>query len=480
MSNLKKNIIQGAFWSSAVQFLSLIIILCTNIWMTRILSPRDFGQVGIFMFFVVLCNVFSEGGLSGALVRKKNPSNRDYSTVFVYNLVISVILYIILFLSAEIISVYYDDPELRMLIKVGGVVLVINAFQIVPDAKLVGNLRFKQKAIYRLLSVIIGSLLGIITCNLGFGVWSLLIMQITTSITQTLLLLMGDSFNLSFVFSKNSFKDLFGFGVNTALSSIINTAFDNIYQLIVGRYFSLNQVGYFYQAKKLQEVPGGIINMLTQNVIFSSLSKLQDDKIQFMRAYNKIALLFFVTLGLISIFIFTYAEQIILTLYGVKWINAVFYMQLLTIATFFSFSELINRIIYKVFNQTKQLLYLEILKKIAHIVSILIGIFTMNLKALLIGFVVSSFIGYLLSYYFSRKVLDQTDTLELKSLFKILFTSILTCVTIQYLIDFLGLLNFKILFTIPFLLLFYFLILRILGIMNILFESKQIFNIIRK
>ena len=187
----------------------------------------------------------------------------------------------------------------------------------------------------------------------------------------------------------------------------------------------MNQVGLYYQAKKLQDVPGGIINMVSQSVVFSGLAKLQNDKEAFIKAYNKITLVFLVTLGFISCFIYIYAEQIILILYGNKWLGAIFYMQLLTIASFFYYQEKINRIIFKVFNKTHQILYLEFLKKGIQCITIL------DINILIIGFVVTSIIGYYINYHYSRKILEVNNKYEIITFLKILLVSVI-CVFIIY------------------------------------------------
>lgn len=479
MSNLKKSIIKGTIWSVSGQMATLSITLITNIWLARILSPNEFGQLGIIMFFIAIANVLTESGLGGALVRKKEATKEDYSTVFVVNLAFSFICYLILVLSSGIISSFYNDPLIKKLLIVAGAVLIINAFRLTQNAKLISEMRFKERSIYSFISAVVSSAIGIVLAYRGLGVWSLIVIQLLTAIINTVLLWTLEGFYLRLYFSKASFKELYLFGINTTLASLLNTAFDNVYQLILGKYFSLSQAGYFYQAKKLQDVPGGVINSVSQSVVFSSLAKLQDDKEQFSSAYNKITLYFLVLLGFISSFIYIYAEPIILLLYGSKWIGAIFYMQLLTVASFFYIQENINRVIFKVFNQTRKILYLEYVKKTIQAISILIGVITLDFKILIIGFVITNAIGYFINYYYSRKIIGGVRMDELQILVKTIIVSVSTILISLLFESLLNLEEIGKFFTLPIFMIVYILMIYIYRVMDVKKEYKNVLCLMR-
>ena len=272
MPEFKNKVLKGTIWSVFGRLSTLIIVLITNIWLARILSPEEFGQVGIIMFFIVIANTFSESGLGGALLRKKEATLKDYSTVFVTNLILSIICFILIILFAENIANYYGDPLLKNLLIFSALILIINAFQITQNAKLMSDMMFKEYSIYVFISVFFASITGIYCAYQGLGVWALIIIQLLTASINTILLWIFEGAFLRIHFSKSSFKELYAFGINTTLASLLNKGFDNIYQLVLAKYFSLAQTGYFYQAKKLQDVPTGLITMLSQGVIFSSLA----------------------------------------------------------------------------------------------------------------------------------------------------------------------------------------------------------------
>jgi O-antigen/teichoic acid export membrane protein len=220
---------------------------------------------------------------------------------------------------------------------------------------------------------------------------------------------------------------MYSFGINTSLSSIISTIFDNIYSLILGKYFSINQVGYYYQAKKIQIIQGNLVKMVANNTVFSVLAKFQDDVPEFFRVYNKIVSFFVVLLGLISTLIYLYSDQLILALFGTKWIVSSFYLQLLTLSAFFIYIQLINRSIYKIFNFTRELLYLEFFQKVIQIFGILIGLYFLDLKIILVSLVLSNAIGYFFSAFYVRKKIVYKNFFEVRI---IVYVSVLSALII--------------------------------------------------
>jgi teichuronic acid exporter len=339
--SLKKGLISGFYWSLIGQVGYMLIALISNVILVRLLSTKEFGQVGIIMFFILLAKVLTESGFSGALVRKKNATHKDFTTVFIFNLIVSLLLFLFFVFISDYVADFYRDPALKNILIVSSFVLIINAFQITHNAKLVKNLEFKKKSIYSFISILIASIVAVILAFNGAGVWSIVAMQLLTAFILTLLLWVYEGSVGKIIFSKTSFKELFKFGIYTTLASVLNTIFENVYQLVLGKYFSINQTGLFYQAKKIQEIPVGIIKSTTLGVVFSSLSKVQEDLNSFNSLYKKIITVFTALVGFICVFVFFYAENIILLLYGEKWIGAIFFIQVLIIASFFYMQEMI-------------------------------------------------------------------------------------------------------------------------------------------
>ena len=478
--DLKKGLVSGFLWSFVGQTGYLVIALITNIILARLLSPFEFGQVGIVMFFIIIAKVLTESGLSGALIRKNDATKEDYSTVFIFNLVISLILFLVIFFSAGFIADFYNDNQLRLILIITSSILIINAFQITHNAKLVQDLKFKKKSIYSFVSILVASVVGIIMALQGYGVWSIVSVQILSAVLLTLILWIFEGPVGKLVFSKSSFKNLYKFGVNTTLASLINTAFENIYQLILGKYFSINQTGLFYQAKKLQESPVGLIQSTTSGVFFSTLSKVQDNLEQFNNLYKKVITVFTVAVGFICMLIFFYAENIVLLLYGEQWLGAVFYIQLLIIASFFYMQEMFNRIIFKVFDQTAKILYLEIIKKAIQSITIIIGVFTLSIEILMYGFVLTAIVSYFINFYYSRKVLGQFDWNEILMAIKVVFVGVIVVLISLLFLKNYSITGYRTFWALPIIIIFYFLLTKLVGVANVITETREVYKLLNK
>src|SRR5690606_1297934 len=276
----------GLIWSVIGRFGYLLITFSTNIFLARLLSPEEFGVIGIATFFIVISKVLTESGLSGALVRKIDANDSDFSTIFLFNVVVSIFLYILLFLLSPKIEIYYDITNLSYYLRVLGLVLIINSFQLIQNVKLIKKLQYKKISSYSLFSISISSILAIIIAHLGYGVWALIFHQLINSLLLSLIYWIRERGLNSYVFSITSFKELYSFGLYTTLSSILNTGFDNIYHLVLGKYFGLIQTGLYYQAKKLTEIPVGVVKSTTLGVVFAALSNKQDDAEKFDEMYN--------------------------------------------------------------------------------------------------------------------------------------------------------------------------------------------------
>ncbi|MFA5851076.1 MAG: lipopolysaccharide biosynthesis protein [Spirochaetales bacterium] len=472
--SLKQQIFKGAFWTVVGQMGSMIVTLLTNIVLARLLTPYEFGQMGILMFFIVLANIFTESGFGGAIIRKKDVTKADYSTMFVFNLIASLSCYILLIAFSGIIARYYHDDSLKKLFVAIGIVLVINALTMTQNIKLVREMRFKNQSIILLFANIFAATTSIIAAYYGLGIWALVLFQVLTSAFNSVFLIINGGFFFSLNFDRKIFKELYGFGVNTTTTSLIGTAFDNIYQVILGRYFSLAQVGFYFQAKKLQTVPFVILNAVVQGVAFSSLSKLQENKQEFIKAYNKLMLVFTILMGITTTFIYLYANSLIIILFGKKWIESVFFMQLLSVASFFYFQELINNIIFKVFNQTKKILYLEIVKKAVQVISIIIGLIYMDIKVLLYGFVITSAITYWINFYYSRSILGNEGMYEAYSILKVIGISVVCVLACNCLAGIFKLNELKLLYTVPLLMVLFVTLLKIFKVADVIEELKGI------
>ena len=318
MDNLKKSIVSGAIWTVIGQIGYYGIAIVVNIILARMLTLSDFGQLGIALFFIGIARVLSESGLSAALIRNKQANDLDFSTIFIFNFIISIALVSLLIFSSGYIATFYNDAELKVILTFASFSLIINAFSFVQTTKMLREMRFKQKAIYDFTSIFFASFVAIFLATKNYGVWSLIIMQILTGLINVILLWTFEGRIKLLRFSKSSFLFHYKFGANTTFASLLNSFFGNINQAILGKYFSIGQTGLYYQASKLSETPFTMINAINSGVIYSGLSKIQDNKDQFTRAYLNIIRIMTVLTGFLSMMLFVFAKEIVLILLGEK------------------------------------------------------------------------------------------------------------------------------------------------------------------
>jgi O-antigen/teichoic acid export membrane protein len=241
------------------------------------LLPKDFGIIGMITIFIAVSQSIVDSGFGNALIREKNTTQEDYSTVFFFNLLTSVVLYFILFFSSPVIANFFLEPKLILIIKVLGLILIINSFGLIQKTILTKKIDFKTQTKVVLISSVISGVVAIVFAYLGFGVWSLIFRNLIMQFLQSLMFSIYNKWTPSFIFSWDSFKRLFGFGWKLLVSGLINTLYNNIYLLIIGKVFSAVDLGYYTNAKRLSEIASSSVTTAVQKVTYPVLSTLKDD-----------------------------------------------------------------------------------------------------------------------------------------------------------------------------------------------------------
>ncbi|WP_410877810.1 lipopolysaccharide biosynthesis protein [Myroides sp. DW712] len=475
---MDKKLLSSIFWAMTSQVGYVLIGLAGMIILGRLLSPEDFGVVGIGMFFVGIFNVLIESGMGGALVRKENIREEDYSTIFIFNLIVSIVLGVLLVLISPFIADFYDLEGLKLVLIVLSSILLINAFTITQNARLVREMKFKQRGLYKFISLLLAVLIAVYIAYIGGGYWAIIAMQVLSAFFLMVILWIKEGRLKTIVFSKESFLEMSSFGLFTTLASLLNAIFDNVYQLILGKYFSVSQVGFYYQAKKLQEAPDTVYKLVILQVFYSHLSKFQNTISLFKQHYNTIAKLCAIVLSLTTCLIYLYADEIIYTVLGEKWLGSVFYLRVLIISGFFTLQEMVNRNIFKIFDQTHKILYLELLKKSIQIITIILGVYYQDIKLLLYGFIFTSVVSYFINFYYSRKIVDEVSKYEIINFIKIVVASILALLFTFFLIEIFELKRYFTLAVLPVFLVVNFVLLYLFGVQKTLslFNFKTLFK----
>lgn len=402
MSSLKQKTISGLSWSFVDQMGNLVISFVVGIVLARLLSPREFGLIGMIIVFVAISESFINSGFSNALIRKQNCTNTDYSTVFYFNLVVGFLFFLLLNISTPAISSFFNEPELQPIVRVMAWILMVNSLSIIQRTILVKRVDFKLFARISIISSLSSGAIALIMAFNGYGVWSLVAQRLSKQILETLFLWIWNNWRPQLLFSWDSFKELFDFGSKLLISGLIDTIYRNVYYLIIGKFFSAQELGYYTKADDFKRIPSEGLNGVISRVSFPVLSSIQDDKPRLKTNYQELIrstmfITFILMMGLAAV-----SEPMVITLIGEKWRPSIVYLQLLCFVGMMYPLHALNLNMLQVSGRSDLFLKLEVIKKLLAIPIILIGIYW-GVKAMIIGMIINSQIAYLLNSYWSGK-----------------------------------------------------------------------------
>lgn len=414
-SILKKKAVNGLFWSFFDLLSNQGIRFITQIILARLLLPEDFGVIGMITVFISLSQSIIDSGFSNALIRERKPSQKDYSTVFYFNLLASIIMYIVLFISANGISIFFNEPRLVGMLRVLGIVVIINSFGIIQRTMLTKKIDFKRQTKISFISSIISGIFAIILAYLGFGVWSLVFQNLVMQLIQSILLILMNKWKPSLVFSIKSFRKLFSFGWRILVSGLIDTLYNNLYYLIIGKAFSSNDLGYYTNAQKFRDTATQSLTSSIQKVSYPVLSDINDDEEKLKYGFKKIIrnsafVIFPIMMGLIAV-----ANPLINLIFGEKWSNSIVYFQVLCLSGMLFPLHSINLNILQVKGRSDLFLRLEIIKKLIGLALVVIVLLMkLGIIGLLWASVISSIISYFLNSYYSAELISYSTKEQIK------------------------------------------------------------------
>lgn len=402
---LKQKAVKGVGWSFIDNIANQGITFLVGIILARILSPAEFGILGMITIFIAISNSIIDSGFSNALIRKTDAKRIDYNTVFLFNLAVSVLFYGILYLSSPAISRFFKEPQLISITRVMGLLLFINAFGIIQRTLLVKRVDFKTQTKVSVIASLGSAVVGIGMALMGYGVWSLVGQQLSRQFLNTLFLWVFNNWRPVFEFSKRSFKELFGFGSKLLLSGLINTVYQNIYYIIIGRFYSAAQLGQYTRAEQFNSAFSSNLTSVVQRVSYPVLSSIQDEPERLREAYRKVIrssmlITFACMLGLAAT-----AKPVILLLIGEKWLVAVRFLQIICFSGMLYPLHAINLNVLQVKGRSDLFLKLEIIKKFLAIGPICLGIF-LGIEYMLLGSVFNSFLAYYLNSRYSANLIN--------------------------------------------------------------------------
>jgi teichuronic acid exporter len=377
--------------------------------------PEEFGLIGMIAIFMGLGTALFQGGLTSSLIRTKELTEDDYSTVFFFNLVGSFVIYGVLFLAAPWISEFYKQPTLVNITRVYGLTYILSAFGTVQNTILTKELKFKKQAIISLPALVISSSIGLVMAYFNYGVWSLVVSALVNTLVISILLWISSDWYPKRIFSVEKFQQHFHYGYKLTLSSILDIIFTNIYQIVIGRYYSPALVGYYTRANSLMMLPVGNVSGALNRVIFPLFSKVQDDIPRFRNAYKQIMQMVLFIITPIIVLMALLAKPLIILLFTDKWIAVVPIFQIICFTGVLYPIHKYNLLVLQVKGRSDLFLKLEVIKKVALSVILIVSFFY-GFYALLWGQLLFSIVALLINTHYAGRMLEYTMMQQLKDI----------------------------------------------------------------
>lgn len=403
--SLKHKLIKGIVWSSIERFSVQGVLFLVMIIMARLLTPKDYGLVGMLIVFIAVAQSLVDSGFSQALIRKQNRTEVDNSTVFYFNIAVGTLLYLLLFGIAPWIADFYDSPELTVLMRVVCLNVVFNSLVVVQRALLTVNLDFKTQAKASLVAAIVSGVVGISMAYYGFSYWSIAIQQLVNLGLNTLLLWLLTHWRPQWKYSWNSFCELFAFGSKLMASGLLDVIYRNIYQLVIGKFFTASALGYYTRAQQFADFPSSNLTGIMQRVTYPTLCQIQNDNGHLAQIYRRFLrlsafLIFPLLIGLSAV-----AQPLILLLLKEQWLFAATLLQIICFAMMWYPIHAINLNLLQVKGRSDLFLKLEIIKRMIALVVLCITI-PIGLTAMCIGQIFSSLIALVINTHYTGKLIQ--------------------------------------------------------------------------
>jgi len=421
-------------WTFIDSFIVKGITIVSSLLIARIIGPDEFGLYGMIVVFIAIGTSLTDSGLSSSLIRTKEIDHRDLSTVFYTNILMSLVIYLILFLSAPLIATFFKQEVLASLVKVCCLIFVISSFSAVQMAILTRDMKFKRILQCNLIATVIGSGVGIYLAYDGMKVWSLILMYLSTQFFLTLLLWIQSNWKPSLIFSKEKLKQHYSFGYKLMLAGLLDRAFKNVYNVLIGKYFTPSSLGFFERANSLSSFPSMTASTVIGKVTYPMLAKIQDDKKKMSEIYQSLIKLTFFISAPLMLSLSAVAEPLFDFILGEKWLPAAKFFQVLCLGTLFYPVNAFNINVLKVYGRSDLFLKLEVVKKIVIIILIVVAI-QFGIMALVWSSVLASVISLFINTYYSGEMIGYTLKRQLYYILPLLTVS----VVIFYLMHMLGL-----------------------------------------
>lgn len=421
--NLKQKTTHSLLWSALQKYSSMIIKFISGIILARILTPFDYGCIGMLSIFMLLSEDFIDGGFGSALIQKKNPTQEDYSTIFWWNIAVSIILYVLLFFSAPFIADFFHISILCPVLRAQGIVLFIFAFNVVQRNQLKKKMDFKLLSKTTILTSLVALVITVAMAYNGYGVWSLVAQNIVVAAVPSIVFWMCVKWRPSFLFSWRSFKQLFSFGFYMFLVHILNTLSTQIQGILIGRMYSPSTMGFYSKASSTEKLASTSISSVVAQVSYPLYASINEDRERLISVLKRITTtLSYLTTPLMLILCLC-AKPFFIFLYSERWIDSVPYFQVLCLAGIAYCLQAVNNQTVAAIGKSNVMFYSTLFKRIVGIGIVVGGLFFAGIKGLLIGVVVNTWFAYFVNITVVSKYVGYSNLQQLRDILPIFIVS---------------------------------------------------------
>lgn len=413
--NLKQKAASGMVWTALQKYSTMFIQFISGIILARLLTPYDYGCIGMLSIFMALAEIFIDGGFGSALIQKKQPTQEDYSTIFWWNLGMALLMYAILFVSAPAIARFYNIPLLRDVLRVQGLVLFIYAFNIVQRNQLKKRLNFKLLSIVTITTSVTSLVVTIFMAYKGFGVWALVTQNLISAAIPAIVFWFFVKWRPICIFSILSFKELFGFGVYMFLTHLVNKFGAKLSQLLIGKIYSPATLGYFTKAANTESLASHSISSIMTQITYPLYAQIQDDKNALGGVIKRLtSTIAYITFPIMFVLMLT-AKPVFILLYSERWVASIPYFQVLCLVGLAECLQSVNTQSIAAIGKSKTMFVWTLLKRSLGILLVVGGLFLWGMKGLLIGYVLYNWFCYFVNiglvskyigYHWKRQLLD--------------------------------------------------------------------------
>lgn len=435
MGNLKDKAVKGVAWNAVSTFANRGISMFFMLFMTRLLLPSDYGLIGMLTVFMTVAGQFIDSGFSQALLKKQDRTKIDEATVFYFNIVASLVCYLFLFVIAPFVADFYNMPQLCMILRVLGISLVVGASGTMWNLQYQINLDFKTPSLLGLYGNIFSGIVGVILAYMGYGVWALVYQALLGTIFGVILRYFYSTWRPIWAFSWKSFHEFFGYGSKLLLSRLLDTLYNNVYPVIIGKFYSATTLGFYSRAHSLAGIPSVQATQILQGATFPVLCKVNNDMERLGNAYRRMLKLSVFVIFPLMMGLAILAHPLIMVMFTAKWEYSAGLLTIICFAQMWHPVHAINLNLLQVVGRSDLFLRVELINKLFAII-VIACTYRYNIEVMCFGYIVSSLVSIFINTYYTGKFINVGFWTQVKDLCSSFFLSVAMLMVIWLLTHF--------------------------------------------